>query len=182
MKAIASLGPAVLLGLVGLIWLLPRPTAPRAVERRVVLYAVLAAAVGLGLNQVIGQLWARPRPGSGHAATQLLGASSDPSFPSDHATLAFGLALPVLLVLHRWGILLLAGALLLGFARVYVGRHYPGDILGSLAVALVATACVWAGRGQLERLIAPLLAALARVRLAGADDRRRPPALLDRTP
>jgi len=179
MKAVASLGPLVLLALLGLIWFLPRPTAPRAAERRAVLYALLAAAIGLGINQIIGHLWARPRPGVGHATTQLLGGSSDPSFPSDHATLAFGLALPVLLMFYRWGILLLAGALLLGFARVYVGRHYPGDILGSLAVALVTTACVWAGRGQLERVIAPLLAALARIRLANAGDRQRP-ALVDR--
>lgn len=179
MKAIASLGPVVLVGAVALLWFLPRPTAPRGVERRVVLYALLAAALGLGINQIIGHLWARTRPGVAHAATQLLGGSGDPSFPSDHATLAFGLALPVLLVLRRWGIPLLAGALLLGVARVYVGRHYPGDILGSFAVALVATACIWAGRARLEPLIAALLALLARMRLASAGDRRRPEALLD---
>ena len=180
MKAIASLGPVALVGLVALIWFLPRPTAPRGTERRAVLYALLAAAVGLGINQVVGHLWARPRPAIGHATVQLLAGSGDPSFPSDHATLAFGLALPVLFVLRRWGILLLIGALLLGVARVYVGRHYPGDILGSLAVALVATACIWAGRGQLERAIAPLLAVLARLRLASIDDVRRPQVLIGR--
>lgn len=180
MKAIASLGPLVLIGLVGLLWLMPRPSAPRGVERRVVLYALLAAAVGLGINQVIGHLWVRPRPGVGHLTVQLLSGSGDPSFPSDHATLAFGLALPVLLVLRRWGILLLAGALLLGFARVYVGRHYPGDILGSFAVALLATACVWAARRRLERVAVPLLALLARLRLASADDTLRPLTLFDR--
>jgi undecaprenyl-diphosphatase len=174
MKAIAGLGPYVLMGILALIWFLPRPTAPRGEERRVILYALLVAAAGLGVNQVIGHIWARPRPGIGHVTTQLLGGSTDPSFPSDHATLAFGLAVPVLLVLYRWGLLLFGCALLIGLARVYVGRHYPGDILGSLVVSVAVTACVWAARGRLERVIVPLLAVLARLRLASIGDAALP--------
>jgi undecaprenyl-diphosphatase len=179
MKAIASLAPVVLVALLALLWLLPRPTAPRGAVRRAIIYAVLAAALGLGANQLIGHVWARPRPNVGHTVTLLLSGSTDPSFPSDHATLAFGLALPILLVLRRPGIFLLAIALLLGVARVYTGRHYPGDILGSFVVAVVATAMVWTARHRLDRLIAPLLAMLARVRLASVDDARRPAALFD---
>ena len=93
-------------------------------------------------------------------------APAIPRSRPNHATLAFGLALPILLVLYRWGILLLVGALLLGFALVYVGRHSPGDILGSFAVAI---ACIWAGRVQLERIIGPLMAILARLRRASLD-------------
>lgn len=36
------------------------------------------------------------------------------------------------------GAALLAVAVLIGFARVYCGLHYPGDILGSLLVSLLA--------------------------------------------
>jgi undecaprenyl-diphosphatase len=177
LKAIAAQGPFALLAILALMWFLPNPTAPRGMERRAVLYAALTAAIGLGVNQIIGHLWARPRPGVGHVVTQLLGGTNDPSFPSDHATLAFGLALPILLVARRWDIVLLVAALLIGFARVYVGRHYPGDILGSLVVALAVTAGVWKARDLLERAIAPLFTLLARLRLAGPDDVRRPVAV-----
>jgi undecaprenyl-diphosphatase len=61
------------------------------------------------------------------------------SFPSDHATAAFALALATLVFLSRpAGAALLAVAVLIGFARVYCGIHYPGDILGSLLVSVPA--------------------------------------------
>jgi undecaprenyl-diphosphatase len=175
-EAIANYGPLVLLAVLALIWLLPRPTAPRPVERRAVIYALLIAALALGANQVIGHLWARPRPGMKYVVTQLLSPSSDASFPSDHATLCFGLALPVLLVLRRAGVLLIVCSLVVGFARVYVGRHYPGDVLGSLVVAALVTGLVWQARGRIEWIVAPLLAILARLRLASVDDARLPAA------
>ena len=179
MKAVASFGPYVLLGLVALLWLMPRPTTPRPVERRLVVYAVATAALALAFNQVLGQLWDRPRPFVAHQVTLLISASHDSSFPSDHAALGFGLALPVLLRRRDWGFALLGGALVLGFARVYVGAHYPGDIAGSFLVATVATSLVWSCRTYLEIPLEPLFGLLARLRLASSTDRVRPRQLLD---
>ncbi|MDB5077089.1 MAG: phosphoesterase PA-phosphatase related protein [Chloroflexi bacterium] len=178
MKAFATWGPEISLLVAALIWFLPGRLTTRGLERRVVIYALLTAAIGLGLNQVISHAWARPRPSAAHAVTLLLGGSSDPSFPSDHATLVIGLALPVLIYLRRWGVLLLVMAALISFARIYVGRHYPGDILGSAAVAFAATMLVWSLRGRLEWLIAPILKLLVPLRLADRSDVPLPPALL----
>lgn len=177
MEAVATKGPFVLVGLVALLWLLPKPTAPHGVERRLVLYAVLTAAIALGINQVIGHVWARPRPFAAHHVALLIAGSHDPSFPSDHATLGFGLALPVLLRRRDWGLLLLAGALLLGFARVFVGAHYPGDIAGSFVVALVTAAAVWALRGPLEIPAEFVLRLCSRFGLASGEDVACPAAI-----
>jgi undecaprenyl-diphosphatase len=177
MEAIATKGPFVLVGVVALLWLLPSPTTPRGLERRLVLYALLTAAVALGVNQVIGHLWVRPRPFVAHHVTLLIAGSHDGSFPSDHAALGFGLALPVLLGNRVWGVLLFCGALLLGFARVFVGAHYPGDIAGSFLIAMTLTILVWVLRDLIEIPIKPILRVCARLRLASAGDLTYPPAL-----
>jgi len=179
MEAIATKGPYVLLALIALLWLLPSPNTPRGLERRLVLYAVLTAAVTLGINQIIGHLWLRPRPfvAHPHHITLLITGSHDSSFPSDHAALGFGLAFPILLGRRDWGLLMLGCALILGFARVFVGAHYPGDIAGSFFIALILTAIFWAMRGRLEILAEPILRIFARLRLASDQDAAYPAAL-----
>ena len=52
------------------------------------------------------------------------------SFPSDHAAVAFALAISVFLYNKKLGLVFLASALLVGVARVLSNVHYPVDILG----------------------------------------------------
>ena len=52
-----------------------------------------------------------------------------------------------------WGILFLATALLIGYSRVYVGVHYPLDVLAGIALGLTC-ALVVLGVGS---LLAPVL-------------------------
>ena len=70
----------------------------------------------------------------------LLKHSPETSFPSDDTALAFSIALYFLLEKEwRTGLFLFLFALFTGFARVYVGVHFPLDIIGSLVVSLVAS-------------------------------------------
>ncbi|HEX3828091.1 MAG TPA: phosphatase PAP2 family protein [Sporichthyaceae bacterium] len=89
--------------------------------------------------QIAAKLHTEARPFVTHpSAHELISHSADQSFPSDHATAAFGIAVAVLLFLSRvWGGALFVVGLLIGFARVFVGVHYPGDIAGGLAVAVI---------------------------------------------
>ena len=103
----------------------------------------LAATFGLGL--LGAAVYREKRPFQTHHVHQLLTHAAGQSFPSDHATAAFGVALAVGVFLSwRWGIVLFLAALLIGFARVYDGIHYPLDIAGGFLAAVVATAFVWA--------------------------------------
>ncbi|KAG0186391.1 hypothetical protein DFQ28_007944 [Apophysomyces sp. BC1034] len=92
--------------------------------------AALAAALGLTLAQVIGAIWPHPRPfaiGLGH---QWIPHANDPSLPSDHTTLAFSVACSLLL--HAGtrvpGRVLALAALMVGWARIYAGLHFPLDV------------------------------------------------------
>lgn len=106
-------------------------------NRSVAVRAFLTAMLGLGLNQIVGALWPHPRPfaiGLGQAwATHV----ADSSFPSDHMTLftAIGLSL-VLGRVHLLGWLTLAVGAGVGWARVFLGLHFPFDMLGAVAVAV----------------------------------------------
>ena len=65
--------------------------------------ALAAAALAMGVNQVVGLLWQRPRPSVAHPGSivPLAGISPDSSFPSDHAAAAFAIAVAALLLPSR---------------------------------------------------------------------------------
>jgi undecaprenyl-diphosphatase len=89
-------------------------------------------AVGLQL------LVMRPRPADIRVVQP---ASAFPSFPSGHAAAAFGGATLVSLIWRRAGLVALPGAVLVSFSRVYLGQHYPSDVLGGAILGVsVATA------------------------------------------
>jgi undecaprenyl-diphosphatase len=112
--------------------------------RRGVVLAGVSALAALGLAQVIAHIWDRARPYEAHQGVHLFVAPShDPSFPSDHATAAFALAVAVFAYHRRAGWLMLAMASVVSIARVGVGTHYPTDVVGgALLGTLVAMLCV----------------------------------------
>ncbi|HET7312674.1 MAG TPA: phosphatase PAP2 family protein [Mycobacteriales bacterium] len=112
------------------------------------IWPVVWSAVGLVLTFVLGlaaaAAYKEKRPFQTHHVHQLIAHAPGQSFPSDHATAAFGLAFVALVFLSRlWGALLILVALLIGFARVYLGIHYPGDIGGSFLCAVVGVGIAW---------------------------------------
>lgn len=103
--------------------------------------AVAAGLLGLSLVQVIGWLVYRPRPFELGLGANLLHHVPENSFPSDHATLMFAIAASLCLSpLRRAGFLLLPFAMMAGWARIYLGVHWPTDIFGG---AVLGSACAW---------------------------------------
>lgn len=126
-----------------LIWFLPlmlvagwlRGSAP---TRRVMLEVFLSALLALLVNQIISMIWPHPRPfaiGLGHT---LIPHVADPSFPSDHMTLMSVTAAS--LWLQGWrsaGRLWALMAVLTAWGRIYLGVHFPFDMLGAVLVACI---------------------------------------------
>ncbi|MFA5368029.1 MAG: phosphatase PAP2 family protein [Dehalococcoidia bacterium] len=67
---------------------------------------------------------------------------TDPSFPSNAAAASFALAIGLWVYNRKLGYILSIPALIISFGRVYMGVHYPLDILGGLALAILATGIV----------------------------------------
>lgn len=110
-----------------------RTGSPTTVARS--LLAGAAVLLAVAVNQPIVHAVNEPRPYARlpHALV-LVHRSVDASFPSDHATMAGAVAVGLLLVHRRLGVLAAVAALLMAGARVYVGAHYPVDVLAGLAV------------------------------------------------
>jgi undecaprenyl-diphosphatase len=139
MRGITMLGSTVFLAPLGA-WLIWRLMA--AGQRRAAVLLVLAALGGEGWDQGLKRLFERPRP----AVFFGLAQPATYSFPSGHsmASCCFYAALAAIAAARaesrarRWAIRLGAAALILlvGFSRIYLGVHYPSDVLGGYAAAL----------------------------------------------
>lgn len=113
--------------------------------RHGVVAAGLSAALALAVAQLIVHLWQRPRPFVGHpeVAHLFVQHATDPSFPSDHATAAFAIAVSILLRSRPAGLVALVMAVLVAVGRVAVGVHYPGDVLGGALLGSAAALLIW---------------------------------------
>lgn len=118
-------------------------------RRASLLLLVRAVLAGVGVllavavNQPIVAAVHAPRPFTVYPhALVLVHRSTDPSFPSDHATMAGAVAVGLLLVNRRLGAVAAALALLMAATRVYVGAHFPLDVVAGLLLGGAVAALV----------------------------------------
>lgn len=101
--------------------------------RRTVIAATLALIIAdTSATFLLKPLFCRPRPGNIiPAVTILFPAASYCGFPSNHAANMMALAITFTLRQHKsWAYILIPIALLVGFSRIWVGVHFPLDVLG----------------------------------------------------
>lgn len=91
------------------------------------------------LTEVIRFFYHRLRPFETPNFNHLLIApDTSGSFPSGHAAFYFALAFALFYFNKKWGWWFTASAIGMGLGRVFVGMHYPSDILGGAIVAAVS--------------------------------------------
>lgn len=122
-------------------------------RQAVLVYGVIASVASIGVSRLIGGLLPfRLRPIHDPALHLRLASGLEPrvlldwtSFPSDHATLFAAVATTLLIASRGLGILAWCYVLLvIDLPRIYLGLHYPTDIL--------AGTCVGAGLASLARV------------------------------
>ena len=96
-----------------------------------------AGVVTYGMKRLVG----RKRP-----LDEMLG---NPAMPSGHAAITFSVATILGYRYPRWRIPLYIGAGLVGFSRVYLGRHYTSDVVVGAAIGTVSGMLVWHNRATL---------------------------------
>ena len=102
-------------------------------------FAVLSVVLSRGiLTETIRFFFDRSRPFVVLNFEPLVSHAVTPALPSGHAAFYFALALAVLLINKKWGLIYLGFASLMGIARVIVGVHWPLDILAGALVAIVS--------------------------------------------
>lgn len=127
--------------LAALLWARERPSRTLAA----VGWTAIATASAEALNQPFGHLFNEARPYADHPGILVLAQrTSDFSFPSDHAVMAGAVAAGMWLVHKRFGQVATVAAVLMAAARVYIGAHYPWDVLAGLAFGAAVTLVGWA--------------------------------------
>lgn len=145
------------LGNGGMIWIaLSAPLLIRGHTREIGAAALLSMGICfLCANICLKNIIARTRPYEAlEGLTALIPYPADYSFPSGHTTASFACALVLFRMLPRkYGIPALILATLIAFSRLYVGVHYPTDVLGGIAVAFAGSSLALfliRNRGQLQ--------------------------------
>ena len=119
-------------------------------QKQIALFAFYAVIISLTINQIIALFYTHNRPFVDNIGVSLISHSIDSSFPSDHTTFLFAIAFSYLwFKLNRyyiWIILAFIGSI----ARVYVGVHYPFDIIGGIFVGFIASFVIFLLKGRLN--------------------------------
>ncbi|MDX3532574.1 phosphatase PAP2 family protein, partial [Streptomyces sp. ID05-39B] len=95
----------------------------------------LAAGLAVLVNVPIRGFVERPRPFLDHQGLEVLvSGKTDYSFVSDHATITMAMGVALFVANRRFGLVGIGLGLLGGFCRVYMGVHYPTDVVGGFAL------------------------------------------------
>ncbi|MEV8569096.1 phosphatase PAP2 family protein [Streptomyces sp. NPDC051322] len=125
------------------------------------LAAPVAAVLAYLVNDGIKSVFVEPRPCRALPHDFLIEKCppvNDYAFPSNHTTVAAAVAAALFLVDRRLSALAAVFTLLMAASRVYVGAHYPHDVLAALVVGgVVGFAATWTAR----RFAVPLVARLS---------------------
>lgn len=112
------------------------------------LQAGASLIVAGGSTYILKKVFNRTRPYIAHPGDITLKESpgpTDPSFPSGHTSFAFAAATSLSLAVPKWYVIapsfLYAGAV--GYSRMYLGVHYPSDVLGGAVVGVGSAYLTW---------------------------------------
>lgn len=170
-KFFANTAVFVVIAALVVVWLL-RGRWASTPDRRAIAAGGFSAILALIAVQVIDHLYDRARPFVHHAHHLLVHHAADASFPSDHVSAMFGIAVALLLRRRLIGLPVLVVGFLIAVARVMVGVHYPSDVVGGMVLGTLVALVLWLP--PLRALIDRISDAVANVyeRVTGAVLRR----------
>jgi len=77
-------------------------------------------------------------------------------FPSSHAANSFGVALFLWLALspvYKWTFIVFGVAFVLSYTRIYLGVHYPGDIIVGMVIGFISALSCWSIFLRLKKMM-----------------------------
>lgn len=107
--------------------------------RRLALTLFVALIVSVLLSFAIGLIFPLQRPFLIPLGHNLMEHRPSPSFPSNHALVIFSCAWTLFFMTHRWQAAIVATVgLFVAWSRIYLGVHWPFDMMGAAIVAGIA--------------------------------------------
>lgn len=118
-------------------------TLPKKLKKEVAVFGLIAAVITYALVKIGGTVFYDPRPFVTLHIMPLIPHIADNAFPSDHTALTAAIALAIYSVSRKFGLGLLALAVIVGISRILAHIHSPIDIIGSLVFAAIGGAVAY---------------------------------------
>lgn len=107
--------------------------------RKVAVNTFVITVINLILSFIIGGIYYVDRPFVHNKVNLLFPHVTDASLPSDHATGTMSIALGIKKYNNIFSIILTILSIIVGFSRVYVGHHYPMDVIGAYVIVFATS-------------------------------------------
>ena len=114
--------------------------------KKISLLCLVSLLVAGGIAILLKHAIVEPRPYISLSNVHMLIVEDDPNaFPSGHTTSTFAVMSILIFKLRNklWTVVLLFWCILIGFSRIYVGVHYPFDVLAGAIIGIVTAYLVY---------------------------------------
>ncbi len=159
------------------LWFWGRDQLEREWCQKCVICGLIGVGIVNGITKVINIFYFRSRPFQSEAlisdipllksrVSDIFYGPTDSSFPANAPAIAFALATAVFWGNKRWGLLAYLLALLISFARVFAGVHYPSDVVVGGALGIATTYAILKLMQLLEPYPSKVISLLRKIFLA----------------
>ena len=133
--------PYIFIAVIAIIFILGI-TKKNSDYRKVAVNTFFITVINLVLSFIIGGIYYVDRPFVNNKVNLLFTHTTDASFPSDHATGTMSIAVGLGKYNKSVSAILTILSVIVGFSRIYVGHHYPMDVIGAY-VLVFATSYIY---------------------------------------
>lgn len=124
------------------IWFNGSEQKERVVNQHIVIFSIISLAFVNWIVFVSNAYLFRTRPFENEQISLIFYEATDSSFPSNALAVLFAISITTLITNRRYGISLMILSIVYGISRIYVGVHYPLDILSALILGVIAAGIV----------------------------------------